>query len=56
MQNDLLKQACDRIFDMLQKPEDGQAWSEAERFLKQHAPDLYNKLGINPDTTKELGL
>lgn len=42
---DRLAEAYDRIFDMIQG-DDGQAWSEAERFLKNHAPDLYNQIGM----------
>ncbi len=37
-------EACDRILDMLRQ-DDGQAFFEAEKFLKANAPDLYNKLG-----------
>lgn len=40
-----LREACKHIFDML-LADDGQAWSEAERFLKAHAPDLYNRIGM----------
>lgn len=43
-----LEYACDRIFDMLQG-DDGQAWSEAERFLKREAPGLYDRLGMPDD-------
>ena len=42
------REACDRIYDMLLQ-DDGQAFSEAERFLKANAPDLYNKIGTNND-------
>jgi len=39
------REVCDRLFDML-LGDDGQAWSEAERFLKRHAPDLYQRIGM----------
>lgn len=42
----LFDEACDRLFDMLQG-DDGEAWSQAERFLKAHRPDLYNHLGVS---------
>ncbi len=42
-------QACERLFDMLLQ-DDGEAFSQAERFLKEHRRDLYDKLG----QTKEL--
>jgi hypothetical protein len=38
------RQACERIFDMVQQ-DDGEAFFEGEKFLKQHAPDLYNRIG-----------
>lgn len=40
-----LDEACDRLYDMLLGG-DGQAFSEAERFLKRHRPDLYNRIGM----------
>lgn len=51
----LFDEACDRLFDMLQG-DDGEAWIQAERFLKAHRPDLYNRLGMsepNTETTNE---
>lgn len=42
------RQACERIFDMLRQ-DDGEAFFEAEKFLKQHAPDLYNRIGLKLD-------
>lgn len=47
----LFREACERLLDML-RADDGQAWSEAERFLKRHAPDLYNEIGM-PDPKRE---
>jgi hypothetical protein len=41
----MFREACERIADML-KADDGQAWFEAEKFLKRHAPDLYNEVGM----------
>lgn len=49
---DLFRQACERIFDML-LADDGEAWSEAERFLKAHAPDLYNRIGMPKEKKDE---
>lgn len=42
------RQACERILDMLHG-DDGQAWSEAERFLKANAPDLYDQIGMKDE-------
>lgn len=39
-------QACERILDML-KQDDGEAFFQGEAFLKQHAPDLYNRIGLD---------
>lgn len=41
------REACERIADMLQG-DDGEAWFEAEKFLKRHAPDLYDEIGMSP--------
>ena len=41
----LFREACERIADMLRQ-DDGEAFFEAEKFLKRHAPDLYNKIGL----------
>lgn len=38
----LFREACERIADML-RGDDGEAFFQAERFLKAHAPDLYEK-------------
>ena len=40
------RQACERIADMLRQ-DDGEAFFEAEKFLKRHAPDLYDKIGMS---------
>ena len=45
---DTVKKACERIADMLRQ-DDGEAFFEAEKFLKRNAPDLYNKIGMNPE-------
>ena len=42
----LFREACERIADMLRQ-DDGEAFFEAEKFLKRHAPDLYDKIGMN---------
>jgi len=39
------REACERIFDMLED-DDGEAWFEAEKFLKRHAPDLYDEIAM----------
>ena len=44
----LFREACERIADMLRQ-DDGEAFFEAEKFLKRHAPDLYDKIGMNPE-------
>lgn len=36
-------EADDRLFDIL-LDDDGQAWSEAERYLEKNRPDLYQRL------------
>jgi hypothetical protein len=36
-------EAEDRLFDML-LADDGEAWFQAERYLKEHRPDLYDRL------------
>jgi hypothetical protein len=41
----LFREACERIADMLEG-DDGEAWFEAEKFLKRHAPDLYDEIGM----------
>ena len=41
----LFREACERIADMLRQ-DDGEAFFEAEKFLKRHAPDLYDKIGL----------
>lgn len=51
----LFREACERIADML-KQDDGEAFFEAEKFLKRHAPDLYNTIGVADDKQGELGL
>lgn len=43
------REACKRIADMLRQ-DDGEAFFEAEKFLKRHAPDLYDKIGISGGT------
>ena len=40
----LFREACERIADMLRQ-DDCEAFFEAEKFLKRHAPDLYDKIG-----------
>lgn len=45
----LFREACERIADMLRQ-DDGEAFFEAEKFLKRHAPDLYDKIGISGGT------
>ena len=42
------REACERIADMLRQ-DDCEAFFEAEKFLKRHAPDLYDKIGMNPE-------
>ncbi|UUV44562.1 hypothetical protein RCMOTHERGOOSE_52 [Rhodobacter phage RcMotherGoose] len=42
------REACERIADMLQG-DDGEAWFEAEKFLKAEAPDLYDAIGLPAD-------
>lgn len=37
-------EACERLLDVL-KQDDGEAFFEAEKFLKGNVPELYNKLG-----------
>lgn len=44
MPRSLFREACERIADMLRQ-DDGEAFFEAEKFLKAHAPDLYDKIG-----------
>ena len=41
------REACERVADMLQG-DDGEAWFEAEKFLKAEAPDLYDEIGLSP--------
>ena len=45
----LFREACERIADMLRQ-DDGEAFFEAEKFLKRHAPDLYDNIGISGGT------
>lgn len=45
--------ACDRLFDLLLQ-DDGEAYSQGERFLKQHRPDLYNRIGMATTKPKVL--
>ena len=45
----LFREACERIADMLRQ-DDGEAFFEAEKFLKRHALDLYDKIGISGGT------
>lgn len=45
----LFREACERIGDMLRQ-DDGEAFFEAEKFLKRHAPDLYDNIGISGGT------
>lgn len=40
-----MSMALGRIFDMLEQ-DDGEAFFEAEKFLKANAPKLYNKIGM----------
>ena len=41
------REACERIADMLCRNLGGEAFFEAEKFLKAEAPDLYDKIGMN---------
>lgn len=41
------REACERIADMLGRNLGGEAFFEAEKFLKAEAPDLYDKIGMN---------
>jgi hypothetical protein len=41
----LFREACERIADMLRQ-DDGEAFFEAEKFLRRHAPELYNAIGM----------
>ena len=43
------REACERIADMLGRNLGGEAFFEAEKFLKRNAPDLYDKIGMNPE-------
>ena len=43
------REACERIADMLGRNLGGEAFFEAEKFLKAEAPDLYDKIGMNPE-------
>ena len=36
------------------RQDDGEAFFEAEKFLKRHAPDLYDNIGMNPELGEEL--
>ena len=40
------REACERIADMLGRNLGGEAFFEAEKFLKAEAPDLYDKIGL----------
>ena len=40
----LFREDCESITDMLRR-DDGEAFFEAEKFLKRNAPDLYDKIG-----------
>ena len=42
----LFREACERIGEMLRQ-DDGEAFFEAEKFLKRHAPALYDKIGMS---------
>jgi hypothetical protein len=44
----LLNEAFDRLFDIM-LGDDGEAYFQAERFLKAHRPDLYNRIGQAKD-------
>lgn len=46
-------EACDRLFDIM-LGDDGEAHFQAERFLKAHRPDLYNRLGLNDTQTPDM--
>lgn len=50
----LFRQACERILDMVRQ-DDGEAFFEGEKFLKQHAPDLYNRVGLRLGDTDGKG-
>lgn len=47
----LLNEAFDRLFDIM-LGDDGEAYFQAERFLKAHRPDLYNRIGQAKDLLK----
>ena len=36
------------------RQDDGEAFFEAEKFLKRHALDLYDNIGMNPELGEEL--
>ena len=38
-------EACERVYDLL-LGDDGEAYFEAEKFLKRVRPDLYNRIGM----------
>ena len=48
------REACERIADMLGRNLGGEAFFEAEKFLKAEAPDLYDKIGMNLELGEEL--
>ena len=41
-----LREACERLADIIES-DDGEAWFEGEKFLKRHAPDIYNVMGVS---------
>jgi hypothetical protein len=48
---DYLREACERLADMIESDitaaDDGEAFFEGEKFIKQHAPDIYNVIGAS---------
>lgn len=43
-----LREACERLADIIEG-DDGEAYFEGEKFLKRHAPDIYNVIGASLD-------
>jgi len=41
-----LREACERLADMVES-DDGEAFFEGEKFIKRHAPDIYNVIGAS---------
>lgn len=51
--DDPVREACRVIANMIES-DDGESFEDGERFVKRHAPDIYNVIGVSAYDEPEL--